>query len=453
MIRRFLKSLEEDGHLKELVRGSLAFASLRLVGAPLGYLFAVLIARIYGPSPLGMLALASTIMAVGSLFATLGMGNALLRFVAEHCARGEKATARAFYMKGVQLCTLASVVITAVVYFTAPHISEVVFKKPHLTPYIQVASLGLLPGVLFAINIETLRALKHIKRYTFMQSVAMHVLLMFFFLIGYYAFGYREVMLLILIGVFTSLVLFFVSTLLVWKEFSHIEPAPVTVSAGQMLSVSLPMLMTGALFMVMSWTDIIMLGMWRTDAEVGVYNIAMRLAMITSFPLAAINSIAAPKFAEFWGRQDMEGLKRIAQQSTRLIFWTSAPVLALYLLFPSFFMGIFGDEFRVGALALVILSVGQFVNAASGSVGYILQMTGKQNVLSNIVFGASLINILLNYILIPKFGIYGAATASCVAVVILNLLPLFIIKKKYGFFTINAKYMFGFLNKMRKKEV
>ncbi len=444
MIRRFLKSLEEDGHLKELVQGSLTFISLRVVGMPLGYLFAVLVARIYGPAPMGMLALASTIIEIGAILAALGLGNALLRFVAEHYARDEKATAKAFYLKGISLCVPASVVASIAIYIMAPYVAEVVLNKPHLTPYIRVAAFGLLPGVLLTLNLETLRALKRIRAYTSMQNVMPPVLLMMAFLTGYFVLGYREIMLLILVGVFSTSVVFLVSMAFLWKEFAHIGHASVTVSAGQLLSVSMPMLMTGALFMIMSWTDIIMLGMWRTDAEVGIYNMAVKLAMITSFPLMAINSIAAPKFAEFWGRQDMEGLKRMAQQSTRFIFWTSAPVLTLYLLFPSFFMGIFGEEFRVGALALVILSIGQFVNAASGSVGYILQMTGKQNVLSNIVLGASLTNILLNYILIPEFGIYGAATASCVAMVILNLLPLFIIKKKYGFFTINAKYMFGF---------
>ncbi len=433
MIRRFLKSLEEDGHLKELVRGSLTFGSLRLVGMPLSYLFAVLVARIYGPAPMGMLALASTVVGIGSILAALGLGNALLRFVAEHYARDEKATAKAFYLKGISLCVPASMVVAIAIYTMAPYVAEVVLEKPHLTPYIRVASFGLLPGVLLTLNLETLRALKRIRAYTFMQNVMPPVLLMIAFLVGYFVLSYKEIMLLILVGVFSTSVIFLVSTVFLWKEFSHLGHASIAVSTGQLLSVSLPMFMTGALSMIISWTDIIMLGMWRTDAEVGIYNIAVRLAMITSFPLMAINSIAAPKFAEFWGRQDMEGLKRIAQQSTRFIFWTSAPVLTLYLLFPSFFMGIFGEEFRVGALALVILSIGQFVDATGGSKGYFLQMTGKQLYNFMALLTMALTNAGLNMLLIPEYGIKGAALASLISIVWVNIFAAIIIYRLYGF--------------------
>ena len=442
MLRRLLKNLEEDGHLRELVQGSLTFFVLRVVGIPVSYLFTFLVARLFGAAPVGMFAIALTVLQIGTILAALGIGNALLRFIAECCARNEKATAKAIYLKGVFLCTPAAVVMTAAVYTGAPFVAEEVFRKSYLTPYIKVAAIGLLPGVLFSVNLETLRALKRIKEYALLHSVVLPLLSVIFFLAGYYIVNYSDAMLIIVSWVAGTTAAFILSSLSLWREFAGTARVKASISAGKMLSVALPMLMTGALFMVMGWTDTIMLGMWRTDAEVGVYNVAVRLAMVTSFSLMAVNSIAAPKFAEFWGRHDMEGLKRIAQQSTRLIFWTSTPVLILYLLFPSFFMGIFGEEFGQGGLALVILSIGQFVNAASGSVGYILQMTGKQNVLNNVVLCASFVNIVLNYILIPELGIYGAAVASCVAMVIFNLLPLFIIKKEYGFFTFDLRQFF-----------
>ncbi len=187
--------------------------------------------------------------------------------------------------------------------------------------------------------------------------------------------------------------------------------------------------------MIMSWTDIIMLGMFRTQEEVGIYNVAVRLSMITSFTLAAINSIAAPKFAELWGKKDLEGLKRVAQQSTKLIFWTSAPVLVLYLLFPSFFMGLFGEEFKEGALALVILTVGQFVNAGCGSVLTILAMTQKEKVVRNILFISTFLNIILNYILINMLGLSGAAIATSLANIVWNLIGLIAVKLYFKFIT------------------
>ena len=106
---------------------------------------------------------------------------------------------------------------------------------------------------------------------------------------------------------------------------------------------------------------------------------------------------------------------------------------------PSYLMGLFGDTFKGGATALVVLTLGQLVNAATGSVGYILQMTGKHQLLTLIVATAAAVNLGLNYMLIPAMGMDGAALASLVAMAVLNLVPFFIIKASYGFFTLNLK--------------
>jgi len=181
--------------------------------------------------------------------------------------------------------------------------------------------------------------------------------------------------------------------------------------------------------------------MWRTEEEVGIYNVAVRLSMITSFTLGAINSIAAPKFAEFWGKKDLEGLKRVAQQSTKLIFWTSAPVLILYLIFPGWFMGLFGEEFRKGTSALVFLTIGQFVNAISGSVGYILNMTNYQRIVYFISLYTLVLNICLNYLLILKYGIVGASIATMSTHIVASTSALFFLYNRFGFITIPWRFL------------
>jgi len=179
-----------------------------------------------------------------------------------------------------------------------------------------------------------------------------------------------------------------------------------------------------------------MIGMFRTETEVGVYNVTLKVAMLTSVGLFAINSIAAPKFAEFYGKEDMKGLAKIAQQSTKLIFWSSFPILLILFIFPSFILGIFGGEFKVGVFALIILALGQFVNSISGSVGYILQMTGKHKVFQNIILAATIINIVLNVFLIPVYGINGAAFASMVSLMFWNLTSVVYIRKNLNIMTL-----------------
>ena len=157
--------------------------------------------------------------------------------------------------------------------------------------------------------------------------------------------------------------------------------------------------------------------------------------------LMAVNSIAAPKFSEIHSSGDIDALKRIVQQSTKTIFWVSAPVLFVLIFFPSSILSMFGDEFKLAAMCLIILSIGKMFSAISGSVGTFLQMVGRQKIFQNILIVAALINVGLNSLLIPNYGIEGAAIASTVSGVFWNLLMIFYIKKHFGFYTIYLPWL------------
>jgi len=437
MIDKIKTKLSEDIHLKELIQGSLTFLILRIFGMMVGYAFTLIVTRNLGASAWGIFALSFTVLQITSVIGKLGLDTALLRFIAQYNAQRKVKTAKYIYLKSIIVIIPLSFLLSVFLYYLSPLLAEKVFGKPHLASYFKLMSFALIPFVLLSINSESLRAFKKIKEYITLQNLLPFLCAFIFFSIFFYILHIKNIKVIIIAYILGIGVSFFISFLLLNKEFSNKNGELEKISLRQILSVSLPMFLSSSLFMVMSWTDTIMLGMWRTEEEVGIYNIAVRLSMITSFTLGAINSIAAPKFAEFWGKKDLEGLKKVAQQSTKLIFWTSAPILILYILFPKFFMGIFGKEFREGASALVFLTIGQFVNASVGSVGYILQMTDKQKIFQNIILIAAILNIMLNLFLIPKLGIVGAAIASAIAFCFINIIPFFLIRYYYGFFTVS----------------
>ena len=186
--------------------------------------------------------------------------------------------------------------------------------------------------------------------------------------------------------------------------------------------------------MIMSLTDKLMLGIFKTPYEVGIYSVALKLATITSMVLTAINTIVAPKFSELYWEYNLEDLKKVIRFSAKIIFFSSAPILLIYFLFSHQILSIFGKEFVQGASALIILSVGQFINSASGSVGYFLNMTGHQKVFRNIVFISSFVNIVLNYLLIPILGYNGAAFATAFSISLWNIMALVYAKIKFKLF-------------------
>src|SRR5690606_11978509 len=134
-------------------------------------------------------------------------------------------------------------------------------------------------------------------------------------------------------------------------------------------------LLSNSFALLMGWSDIIMLSFYKSTIEIGIYNSALKLALLSTIPLMAINSIAAPKFVEFYAKRDFNGLKETVHRSTGMVFYSSGPILLVLIFFPKTILGFLGSEFEMGYIALIYLCISRFINAISGSVGYLMQMT------------------------------------------------------------------------------
>ena len=193
------------------------------------------------------------------------------------------------------------------------------------------------------------------------------------------------------------------------------------ISSKELLKTAFPMMLSTSILLIMSWADSIIIGIFKTEAEIGIYNVSIKLAMISGIVLGAVNSIVAPKLSQTYNNGKKEEFKSIVKQSTRVIFFSSVPILIFLIAFPEFLLSFFGSEFIVGKTALYILLIGQIINAFSGSVGVIMQMTGKEKLFQNILILALFLNIGLNFLLIPNHGIEGAAIASSASIIFWNL--------------------------------
>jgi O-antigen/teichoic acid export membrane protein len=208
-------------------------------------------------------------------------------------------------------------------------------------------------------------------------------------------------------------------------------PRPLPIK--QIVSLSLPMLMTSTMTFIIGQTGVIMLGMFRPEAEAGYYSIAVKLATLTGFILYAVNSMAGPRFSELYHSDRLDELFYVAKKSAKLIFWTTTPVLLGFVLLgkPILYFA-FGPEYVVAYLPLVLLVIGQFVHSVSGATGLFMNMTGHQKVFRNIVFIAAVSNIGINILLTPRYGIYGAAVAAMMTLAGWNMVTLVFMKRKFG---------------------
>jgi len=191
----------------------------------------------------------------------------------------------------------------------------------------------------------------------------------------------------------------------------------------QWLKSALPFMVLGAMQLVNQRTDILMLGIFSSMEEVGIYRTVVQGARLVTFALVAVNMALAPVIAGIYAEKNLERLQRMVTVAARAILIGTIPI-ALILIFAAhwFLVVFFGPEFGDGANALRILCFGQLVNAGMGSVGIILNMTGHEKYAVAGVAIAALMNIGLNLVLVPLYGLVGAATATAISLSVWNIL-------------------------------
>jgi O-antigen/teichoic acid export membrane protein len=184
---------------------------------------------------------------------------------------------------------------------------------------------------------------------------------------------------------------------------------------------SIPMMFTAMMGILMNRIDILMLGNMVDMAEIGVYRVAVQIASLSALIMGVFNIAFAPKIAALYHQDKLSELISIYTKSTRILFLVGACMLLLIYFFDTYLLQIFGDEYVYANTTLLIVSLGQFFIIAVGSVGFMLSMIGKVNLQLYRVTLAAIINVILNYLLIAKYGINGAAIASMCALFISSI--------------------------------
>ena len=178
--------------------------------------------------------------------------------------------------------------------------------------------------------------------------------------------------------------------------------------------------------------DILMLGTLVGTEAAGIYKAATRGADLVVFSLSMISMPLAPIIASLYAQGETERLQRGVTKAARVGFLASLPVAICMFFFGHLFLRIFGQEFQSGATSLAILSVGQIVNAATGPVGWLLAMTGKEKKAALGILVGAASNMVLCLFLIPPYGIIGAAVATTTSTVIWNLMLVYYVRTSLG---------------------
>jgi O-antigen/teichoic acid export membrane protein len=206
------------------------------------------------------------------------------------------------------------------------------------------------------------------------------------------------------------------------------------------------MMVTAFSFLIMWTIDSFMIWRFTDLSSVWIYSVALSIATLVTLILVSINTIVAPQFSELYWKKDIKNLKKVVYYSSKLIFITTIPLLIILITYSKFFMWLYGSEFISWYTVLSILVIWQFISATCWSVWYFLNMTWKQKVFRNVILIALILNIILNYLLIPTYWILWAAIATSISISFWNIVSAIYIKIKFNILT----FYIPFYNKIWK---
>lgn len=414
--------------LKKIISLSGINFMFRIFGLGISFVVMILITKWFGLGTYGNYSLVFTISQAAAMIFALGIPNAMVKIVGSEGLDFRQA--KKLLIKGVKITLLLCLVPMLFFLFGSGFLSGYVFKN---TPqnYFLIVSVSLPLFILHELFLYYFVATKNFLKFSLFMFFVPNVLLILLLYIVYYM-GFS--------GEYTF-VCFTISVLLTigLEMFFIFELTPnkqqVMITSRQLFKTASPMMFSGIMLYLLNWTDIIILGIMTTEEQVGIYNQAFKIGSVGMIIIISVSTIITPKMAELSGKGDMSGLRKLIQNSTRLVALLSLPVAAGLILFARFLLSFFGEESLAGETALIIIVAGVFFNAASGNVDQILNMSGSAHVFRNITIACFLLNAALNVALIPSYGINGAAMASLITNVIINIIAIYYIKKKLGFYT------------------
>ncbi len=402
--------------------GSIVFAG-NLFQQALRFAIGIVQARLLGAEQLGLCNLALSAATIASGLAMLGLPSAMIRYVSLFHSRRDSAKLWGTLQLGLGLTTIASVLTGVGLFALADPVAEHIFHEPRLAALLRVISLVVPFLALGNLVAAMTRGFKKMQ-YTFIQSIFQPVIRIVLVVALAVVVGLNAKRALAAFDV--SVIVVFVILLYFLNKLFPLKRPPKSAQrdAKEILRFSLPVHLSSLIGIFGGNLQTMLLGAFNTAFNVGVFVAAAQVNMMGQMFHNSIATAASPIVSELYDRGEKEQLGRFYQTVTKWTFTLNLPLFLVVLLFPVPILSIFGQSFVGGAMALNILAWANLVNTGTGICGTMLDMTGNTTLklVNSIVTFA--LTLALNILLIPRWGLMGAAVASLTAVTSINLLRL-----------------------------
>jgi O-antigen/teichoic acid export membrane protein len=406
-----------------VTRGAASALIVRIAAAAATLVMNIVLARLLGTSEYGIVSLGLSWLTIAGVFSCFGTDSVALRFVAEGLKTNHRDQVGHVIGWGRRLSTLAGIAAA----LASIGLIELVFHDFTLNErfalWLIVSATPLL--ALSLNNAGVLRAAKRIALGVSIEMLMRPIGILGFVLVLVAVYGSSIPLIGVAVGVLIAQAFpaFFgigKARGLIVQRNGKIPPG----EARRWTRVAGPIALMNVMGILMANLDVIMVGYFVSAASAGIYRASAQFAGLVAFGLAASNAIVAPLIAELFSSGQRNELRAVLRYSVAMVTVGSIAAVLFMGIFGSSLLGIFGYEFRGGYQALLILLVGQTMNALCGPTGFLMTMTGHEYEAMRIFVVATVVNILLNLALVPTLGLVGGAIANAVGISMWNLMIL-----------------------------
>src|SRR6201999_3086406 len=384
---------------------------IRVLSAALAYFSQILLARWMGGSDYGIYVYVWTwVLLLGSMM-DFGISASAQKIIPEYRTRGEHALLRGF-LSGSRWMTFAvssvvSLLLAGIVKALSPWIGA-----GEIVPlYIGCLTL---PAFVVANTQDGIARSHDWMRLGLMPQFVVRQALIIGLTAGGFALGLHLGATVAMLASASAVWIAMIGQMILLNRrlARHIEPGPRAYDFRGWLAVSLPILLVESFYLLLSYTDVLVLQQFRPSEEVGVYYAVIKTLALVSFIHYAMSATTAHRFAEYNAAGDRERLSAYVAHAIKWTFWPSLAATALLLSFGKPLLWLFGPRFVTGYDIMFVAAIGLVVRAAVGPVERLLNMLGHQYVCALAYALSFVMNVALCIALVPRFGGHGAAAAT-----------------------------------------
>lgn len=411
-------------YLKLAVKGASVTLIFSVLASIVAYFTRIFLARTLTPESYGLFYAVFTVILFLLFFRDLGMGQALVKYIAEFLVQKKYDSVKTAISSVFVWQVLSSTVVVLILFFSADYLALHYFKNLQAAFILKILLFYVLFSIFFLITKQIFQGYKEMSFYSSLELAKNTVVLILIFIFSKIGFPQNSPVFAYAL-VCPIVVILYLPFLRRFKLLSYKIKNFFPVSKKIAL-FGVPVFATAIGGRLVSYIDTIILTYFGTLTEVGIYNVVLPSALIFLFFGRAIASVTFPISSELWVKEDTKRLSQGVIMIHKYVFVLTIPLIMTIVAYSKFFITtFFGAEYASGSLALQILLIGVQLYVVASINNNIISGIGKPAVVTKIILFSAAINIILNLILIPRFGIEGAAITTSFSYLVTLLLSTY----------------------------